>query len=603
MKKGLFLIIALLMILVMVGCGRSTDISGPDAFRDYDELASYLREMNEDDASFGINAYPEAGTDTTTDRSSDDYSKSNDQVEGVNEADRVLTDGTYIYVSAYQAVHIVNAADLSIVYTKDYENAHIQGLYLQDDRLVVIVNTYTAMDNDDADPRQDDSVYDYYWWRSDNTHVDIFDVSSTDDVILDRSLVFPRHRLFDSRMIGGRLFLMMNRYLSAADLDNDTFLPTYRDSLVGDEEIRLDPGDVHKIPAADYLHYLVLADVDVTDDADPNIKAYLGSASEVYMSTSNLYVTVPTWTYDESEETYDRYTALLRFSVEDEGLIYQAQGNIDGHPLNQFSMDEHDGVFRIATSEWLYEDDDYANRVYLLDATTNETMEELSVLEDIGEPGERIYAVRFKAGFAYVVTFEQVDPMYKLDLSDPGNPEILGELHEEGVSDYLHDITDDLMVGVGRTAETVDGVTRFTGVKIALYDTTGNDPASLDTFIVEGQYSYTPVVYDHKAFVYFERPAENKTYIAVPVVTYGNYWDDYSQGIYVFEINYDGTMDLLAHVSHETETYYDSIDRSLFIGGEFYTVSRRQVRQYVIDDGFTHTDTVVFPDDDTENEK
>ena len=599
----MFLLIALLTIFVMVGCEGSTNVGGPDAFKDKDELVSYLRGLNENNDYYGIDAYPEAGTDTTADKSSEDYSKSNDQVEGVNEADRVLTDGSYIYVSAYQAVHIVNAADLSIVFTKDYENAHIQGLYLRDDRLIVIVDTYAEFDNGDTDAGEEDSVYDYYWWRSENTRVDIFDVSNKGDVTLDRSLVFPRHRLFDSRMIDGRLFLMMNRYLSSTDLDDDTFLPTYRDSLEGDEDIPLDPKDVHRIPSGDYVHYLVLADVDVSDDQEPNIKAYLGSASQVYMSTSNLYVTVPTWTYDDTEETYDRYTTLLRFSVEDEGLIYQAQGNIDGHPLNQFSMDEHESVFRIATSEWVYENDDYVNRVYLLDATTNETMEELSVLEDIGEPGERIYAVRFKGEIGYVVTFEQVDPMYKLDLSDPANPEILGELHEEGVSDYLHDITDELMVGVGRMAETVDGVTRFTGVKIALYDTTGDDPVSLDTFIVEGEYSYTPVVYDHKAFVYFDRPAENRTYIAVPVVTYGTYWDDYTQGVFVFEINYDGTMEELAHVTHETETYYDSINRSLFIGGQFYTVSQNQIRKFGMDDGFTHTDTVVFRDNDTENEK
>jgi uncharacterized secreted protein with C-terminal beta-propeller domain len=264
-------------------------------------------------------------------------------------------------------------------------------------------------------------------------------------------------------------------------------------------------------------------------------------------------------------------------------------------------MDEHGGVFRIATSEWLYEDNDYANRVYLLDATAEETMEQWSVVEDLGKPGEQIYAVRFQGDIAYVVTFEQIDPLYKLDLSDPEDPVVLGEFEEEGVSDYLHPIADGLMVGVGRMAETIDGSTRFTGVKITLYDTTDDNPLALDVFEVEGEYSYTPVVYDHHAFVYFERPAENKTYIAVPIVSYGRYWDDTTQGVYVFAIDHGGTMEQMAYVSHETETYYDSIDRSLFIGGKFFTVSRRQIRMFDVTDGFRHQDTVVFPGMDTED--
>ena len=182
--------------------------------------------------------------------------------------------------------------------------------------------------------------------------------------------------------------------------------------------------------------YLELVSFDVTDNKDINIKAYLGSSYQIYMSQNNLYTVVYRWNWDEDSRAGEYFTYVIRFEIIDHELTYKAIGKIDGYPLNQFSMDEYEGVFRIANTSYNYE-------FYLLDATSEDTMTQISVLEGLGKPGERIYAVRYTNETAYVVTFVNTDPLYKLDLSDPENPEIVGELYEEGVSDYLHNISDD----------------------------------------------------------------------------------------------------------------------------------------------------------------
>jgi len=282
-------------------------------------------------------------------------------------------------------------------------------------------------------------------------------------------------------------------------------------------------------------------------------------------------------------------------------------GEIEGSPLNQFSMDEYDGVFRIATTGYSYtelESDNWGwgvdNFLFSLDATTDDEMTELSLLTGLGKPGETIYSVRFSNEIAYVVTFQQIDPLYKLDLSDPENPVILGELEEEGVSDYLHEITDDLMIGIGRQAVEGEWGTRFSGVKVSLYNTSGDVPINLETYLVEGEYSYTNVKWDHKSFVYFTPEDENFTYVAVPVYEYFEDYYGYSQSLYVFKITHDGDLELLSKLSNMEEQeegyypYYDSIERAVMIENYIYTVSYSSIKVFDINDDFTEVNSQVL---------
>ncbi len=221
-------------------------------------------------------------------------------------------------------------------------------------------------------------------------------------------------------------------------------------------------------------------------------------------------------------------------------------------------------------------------------------MEEISVLEGIGKPNERIYSARFSGDTAYIVTFEQIDPLYKLDLSDPENPIIVGELEEEGVSDYLHEITDELMIGIGRQAEDMGEWTNFTGVKVALYNTTGDVVENLETYLVEGEYSYTNVMWDHKAFLSFTPDGADFTYVGVPVYEYFEGYYGYSQSMYLFKVYHSGDLELVTKLTHMVEDteegyyrYFDSIERAVIIDNHVYTVSYSTIMMFDMDDDFS----------------
>ena len=290
----------------------------------------------------------------------------------------------------------------------------------------------------------------------------------------------------------------------------------------------------------------------------------------------------------------------MRFAIENNQLVYKAMGVVEGSPLNQFSMDEYDGVFRIATTGYKYESNTFTidNFLYQLDATSEGAMTEISVLGDLGKPGERIFSVRYNEEIAYVVTFVQTDPLYKLDLSDPDDPVILGELYEDGVSDYLHVITENLLLGIGRESLTEGEWTRFTGVKVSLYDTTEDTPINLDTYLAEGEYSYTNVMWDHKAFMSFTPQGEDFTYVAIPIYEYYDNYSGFSQSVYLFKVYHSGDLEMITRLTHMIKneennySYFDTIERALIIENHIYTVSYSGLFKFDIDNNFSLIDNI-----------
>jgi uncharacterized secreted protein with C-terminal beta-propeller domain len=470
------------------------------------------------------------------------------------------------------------------------------------------------VDSETGEDGDDSLIGDYYYdpcvsyEYSYGTKVVILDVSDTSDVTVSRELYFESASLISTRMIDERIYLVLNNYMIRWGWEGELFIPKYMDSAVSDEFITLPADRIYFMPNnAESFNYLMLVSFDVTANDDANVKAYLGSSWQIYMSLNNMYTIVNSWTYNEEIGYYEYFTYVVRFAIENGELVYKALGEIEGSPLNQFSMDEYDGVFRIATTGYDYDrtDEDgwtweINNFLFCLDATTDNEMERLSVLPDLGKPGERIYSVRFSGETGYIVTFQQIDPLYVIDISDPTEPVITGELEEDGVSDYLHEITDGLLLGIGRQAEEIDGWTRFTGVKVALYDTTGANPVNLETYLVEGQYSYTNVMWDHKAFVYFTPNQADFTYVAIPVYEYFESFYGYSQSMYVFKVYHNGNLELLSKLTNLEEdnngyySYYDSIERAVMIENYIYTVSYSSIKMFDMNSNFDEVNSQVL---------
>ena len=235
-------------------------------------------------------------------------------------------------------------------------------------------------------------------------------------------------------------------------------------------------------------------------DAD----ALMIDGDTVYASQDRLYVGSQRWLEPDAgraEILDESATGLHAFSTEKAGeTSYVGCGEVPGYLLNQWSLSEHEGTLRVATTSmppW--------NSAARSSSAVRTLQERDGRLVQVGEvgglgKGERIYAVRYIGDTGFVVTFRQVDPLYTLDLSDPAKPRVVGELKVPGYSAYLHPLGDGLLLGVGQDA-TAEG--RRTGVQVSLFDVSDlAEPVRLDQYAV-GSGSWTAVEGDHKAFLWW----------------------------------------------------------------------------------------------------
>ncbi|RLI75606.1 hypothetical protein DRP05_14465 [Archaeoglobales archaeon] len=183
--------------------------------------------------------------------------------------------------------------------------------------------------------------------------------------------------------------------------------------------------------------------------------------------------------YEEHKREIER-TGIVKVSLD---LDVTANGKVPGRVLNQFSLDEYKGYLRIATTVGMA---DTTNDLYVLDGKLNI----IGSLKDYGK-GERIYAVRFVMDKAYVVTFKQTDPLFVMDLSDPKNPEMRGELEIPGYSSYLHPIDENTIIGIGKEGRSV---------KISLFDVSNPEkPIEIDKYLLDEYWS--DILSTHHAFL------------------------------------------------------------------------------------------------------
>ena len=273
-------------------------------------------------------------------------------------------------------------------------------------------------------------------------------------------------------------------------------------------------------------------------------------------------------------------TIVHRIRIDEGDIDHKAQGEVPGSPLNQFSMDEHEGYFRIATTTGQSWSQTSLNHLYVLD----QDLEIVGQIEDLA-PGERIYSARFLGDKAYMVTFRQVDPLYAIDLSDSHNPKVLGYLKITGYSAYLHPYDENHIIGIGMEASE-EG--RVQELKVALFDVTDmENPKLLSSYDLTQSnpnvqsYSYSDALHDHKAFLF----NKEKELLVIPV-SYNSYdAKNYStienwQGAYVFKINLKDGIKLQGKISHNenNQDWQHMIRRTLYISDTLYTVSLQKIR-------------------------
>jgi inhibitor of cysteine peptidase len=283
-------------------------------------------------------------------------------------------------------------------------------------------------------------------------------------------------------------------------------------------------------------------------------------------------VTYSTWNEGQ-------YTSIYRIGVNGGVLSNEiAEGSVPGYVLNQYSMDEYIGYFRVATT---WQKTTQMNNVYVL----NMNLSLVGNLENLAE-GERIYSVRLMGDKGYIVTFRQIDPFFIIDLSNPAEPKVAGELKIPGYSSYLHPFDENHVIGLGMENSTV---------KLSLFDVANvNAPTEVAKYILEVDWTYSQALDDPKAFL-FDKPKE---LLVIPISrtnygivdstskdTYlsGGFW----QGACVFKATASGftLRGGITHAENATgSSYYYGFDygkqvnRALYIGNTLYTVSNAKVQ-------------------------
>jgi len=485
------------------------------------------------------------------------------------------------------------------------------------------------------------------WYSSPDTHLQVYDISNKKQPELEREIVTPGSftgaRMIGNHVY---LITVQNSYNIRTMDDDELIVPTIMvDGKL--QEISLSNIQYVQIPEQrKTITNVVSVDLDDEDEKVEAKMFLLGNSQTLYVSQHHIYVvysfrsynyemlkkavkdilepmlpeslkdemkivqnlthisdsqkkTVIEWMlqnftnsldkeeklelYKEINSRFER-TVIHKIKIRKGNISYVSKGEIPGRVKNQFSLSEHNGNLRVSSTiegMWLPFINmrmDEQNGVYVLD----ETLDVIGSVEGLA-PDEDIYATRFVGDIGYLVTFRQIDPFFVIDLSDPTEPLVLGELKIPGYSTYLHPYDDDHIIGIGKEGR---------HVKISLFDVTNfSNPKEIAKYEIEESsshwsWSQSSALNEHKAFLF----DQEKNLLVIPSGTY------YKQSAYVFDINVETGISLKGVVTHESEesenssTYsyrYSrdySVKRSLYIDNVLYTISDKMIKMNSLDD-------------------
>tara|TARA_B100001971_G_scaffold188690_1_gene190198 strand:+ start:71 stop:1945 length:1875 start_codon:yes stop_codon:yes gene_type:complete len=533
-----------------------------------------------------------------------EFSETNVQVAGVDEADIVKTNGKYIYLVSYNSLLIVNAypADQMQLISNTTVDGRISGLFVNQDRVVIfqdnsvfLAGTRIEPDVVEAEIAREGMIAPY----ASGFHIKVYDTTqkTNPELVRDVSL---NGTYINSRMIDNWVYVIAGQ--SAVywlQEEYEVVLPAIEDNgepkIVPVNKIHYsDNGDI----AASYTMIIAINIQDETED--PAMKVMLsGFATTLYVSQRNIYVVTP----DGGWWTNEGKTVIHRISVDQGQIAIEAIGSVLGQILNQYSMDEYESHLRIATTTRSFdmERSESNNNIYIL----NQEMETVGTLEDLA-PGEQIFSARFMGAKGYLVTFRNIDPLFVIDLSDPQAPIVLGKLKIPGYSNYLHPFDENHIIGIGKDA--IPAKDRdfawYQGVKISLFNIADvNNPKEVSIFLIGDRGTESPVIFDPHALLFDARNG----LMVFPVLEAKIFPEKYPQGVqpetygeYIFQGAYalkiDATTGItlkgtLTHIDN-TEVFLKSgyymyspseIIRSLYIGDTLYTISKDKISANYID--------------------
>ena len=549
--------------------------------------------------------------------SPESFSEINVQVAGVDEADLTRFDGRYFYTATDNKVSVLaadnNAPSTSLINTIILgDSASISGLYLvaddaSDKRLAMLANDYQYQ-------WRPDEVVPWHWTNG-TTTLSLYDVEQPESAS-EITTVNIEGYLVDSRRIGNLLYLITRstptlegfipypatsedrasnqQAINNADIND--LLPQYIDgagatnNLVSAQNCLVPNAESSSLRSPSIV---TVSAINLQDASDINSVCMAESVFATYVSLDSMYLVSNQYPISRQIDFFAGFEIIdiHKFTFTDLGPVYAGSGRLNGgfssgNPA--YRMGEHNGRLAVITSETF----NSGHKITLLEQGENFNLVEVGHLPNaekpaaIGKEGEMIYSTRIIGDRAYIVTFLTTDPVYVIDLL---NLEILGELEIPGYSSYLHPISDDLLLGIGKSAIVEDGVAYFQGMKIQLFDI--SDPAvPVSASEVEIGFRGTDSVlsYDPHAFTYLPDPETGLDKFALPIDVHGTEEDPEataatfypfdSTGLYLFELDTnDATITSKGAITHQLETCSVTGDRGFLADDAVHFFSKGKV--------------------------
>ncbi len=541
-----------------------------------------------------------------------DYSTTNIQVENVDEADIIKTDGNYMYSLSGSDAIITDVRDPEeptvVARITSPDNSAPEDLILTSDVLAIISSDTT---------NQSRTFYrNSFYYNNQNTIVRVYDIHDRTNPRLEKSYTL-HEPYYTSRRIDNQLYVIASGRLRAKD-----------------SKVTLDYEEdyVTKAFPATSVRYLkdvktdcltIVSRIDLTKlDSDITLEPFLLDISNAYVSENAFYLLDEQYYYDGTTSFWDEIkplfglkgvygffehqnrnyydysdygykTNIYKFNINKSGDIsYEAKTKIAGTTINQYSLDEKDGHLRLALED---EDGSY---IAVFD-------EHLNKLGESGHlaSGEKMYASRFIGDKAYLVTYRNTDPLFVIDLKNESNPKVLGELKIPGYSVYLHPYDEDHLIGIGidteeeirrdRNGRVISTTAYITGMKLALFDVSDNkNPKEISKIKIGDSLTSSAILTNPKALLF----SKEKQLLAIPV---NNYIDEFkiqvsdtnnsiansierfrsydnkyvSEGYIVYNINLEDGITEKGSIVHEDS----QLIRGAYIGDNLITVSENEL--------------------------
>lgn len=556
-----------------------------------------------------------------TNETGGEHSTTNIQEEGVDESDVVKTDGMYLYVATGAEVKVVQArpAQEMTVVAQIPVRGRVDSMYLFgcaprpngkdrgpkqdelqcDDLLIVLYQNYSY-----------DAVRGVPEGRSyPGTGVLLVDVSRPESPVALREYLFEG-ALETSRVTGGRLHLVQRfrpcirglRYwyysneeepaMVAAQnqaiidaLTLDDFIPACYEldeaGAVTEAGRSVKTNDFYRPTDPEGHNIITVVTIDLKDlSSGFRSLAAVADVDIVYASTRALYLTHAIWSHTQDPQPppltgydYSKQTVVRKFDLTAERVRNTASGRVWGHPLNQFSLGEYEDVLRIATTTgftWGSGERTSRNHVFCLAKRQGAHLEVIGSVENMA-PGERIYSARFLGERGFLVTFRQVDPLFTLDLSDPTNPWVVGELKVPGYSEYIHPLGPNHLLTIGKDSSSAC---------LSIFDVSDfANPTLLYKEFIGSSWSDSEALRNHKAFTFWAQ----RDLLSIPI-RLREYETDgwhYFTGLYVYRVTIESGFEHLGRIDTAPDgstNYWYGWTRGVFIDDDVYAVTPEAVR-------------------------